>query len=126
MEFEITNKITAQFETLPQCLLFFSLFFFIYLRNKRDMRLICFLIAFVCFYSRTGSSSRQCIFIELKAYNQIHFFTLDFIYICDDLVISHSSLLRKFYTISMFKRNQENKITNLLIVYSLYFQVELV
>ena len=37
MKFEITSKITAQFETIPQYLLFFSLFFYTYLRNKRDI-----------------------------------------------------------------------------------------
>ena len=117
-----TIKITAQFETLLQCLLSFSLFFFIYLRNKRDMRLPYFLIAFVCLYWLTGPSSPRCTFIKLKAYNQIQFFTLDSIYICDKLVSFPSSLLCKFYTISKFKRIN----TNLFIVYCLYFQVTLV
>ena len=39
--------IMAQFEIIPQCLLFFSLIFHVNLRKKRDMRLIYFLIAFV-------------------------------------------------------------------------------
>ena len=38
MKLEITSKITAQFETIPQDLLFFSLFFSIYMKNKRAMR----------------------------------------------------------------------------------------
>ena len=57
MKLESTSKITAQFETIPQCLLFFSLFFYICLRNKHDMRLRYFLIAFLYFYSLTGLSS---------------------------------------------------------------------
>ena len=74
LKLESTSKITAQFETIPQCLLFFSLFFYIYLRNKCDMRLTYFLIAFVGLYSLTGSSSPRCIFFKLKSCNQIHFF----------------------------------------------------
>ena len=96
-----TSKITARFGTIPQCLLFFSLFFCVYLRNKRDIRLTYFLMAFVCLYLLTGPSSSRYTFIKLKACNQIQFFTLkDSIYICDELVSFHSSLLCKFFTIS--------------------------
>ena len=42
MKLESTSKIMAQFETIPQCLLFFSLLFYIYLRNKHVMRLTYF------------------------------------------------------------------------------------
>ena len=73
MKLESTSKIIAQLETIPQCLLFFSLSFYIYLRNKRDMGLTHFLIASLCLYSLTGSSSPRCTFIKLKACNQIHF-----------------------------------------------------
>ena len=51
MKLESTSKIRTQFETIPQCLLFFLLFFYIILRNKQDIRLTHFLIAFVCLYS---------------------------------------------------------------------------
>ena len=61
-------------------LAFFSLFFYIYLKNERDMSLTYFLIAFICLYSLTGSSFPGFTFIKLTACNQIHFFTLDFIY----------------------------------------------
>ena len=118
MKFESTSKFTAQFETIPQCLLFFSLFFYIYLRNERGMRLTCFLIASVCFYSLTGSSSPRCTFIKLKACNQIQFFMLDFIYICDELVSSHSSLPCKVYTISKFKRINNKSFHRILIILS--------
>ena len=73
------------------------------MRNKRDIRHTYFLIAFICFYSLTSSCFPRCTLIELKARNQIDFFALDFTYICDELVGSHSSLLCKFYTISKFK-----------------------
>ena len=73
MKLESTSKIIAQLETIPQCLLFFSLPFYIYLRNKRDMGLTYFLIASLCLYSLTGSSSPRCTYIKLKACNQIHF-----------------------------------------------------
>ena len=122
MKLERTSKITAKFETIPHCLLFFTFFFYIYLRNKRDMRLTYFLIAFFCLYSLTGSSSLRCTLIKLKACDQIHFFTLDFICICDEVVSFHSSLSCKFYTISKFKKINNKSI----IVYCLYFQVTLV
>ena len=115
---ESTSKITAQFETIPQCLLFFLLFFYLYLRNKRNMRLKYFLIAFVCLYSLTGSFSPRCTFIELKNCNQIQFFTYDFIYICDELVSFHSSLLCKFYTISKFKRINNKSFHRTLFILS--------
>ena len=38
MKLESTSKSMAQFETILQFLLFFSLLFYIYLRNKRDMK----------------------------------------------------------------------------------------
>ena len=94
MKLESTDKFTGKFETIPQCILFlFSLFFSIYLKNKCCMRLIYFLFAFVCLYSCSGLPSHRCTFIQLKACNQIHLFTLDFIYICDELVSFHFSLL---------------------------------
>ena len=94
----------AQFETIPQCLLFFLLLCYIYLRKKRDLRLTYLLIAFVSLYSVTGSSSPRCTFIRLKACNQSHIFTLDIIYVWDELVSYHFSLICKFYTISKFER----------------------
>ena len=50
-------------------LAFFSLFFYIYLKNERDMSLTYFLIAFICLYSLTGSSSPGFTFIKLTACN---------------------------------------------------------
>ena len=109
------SKSTARFETIPQCLLFFSLFFYVYLRNKRDTRLKHFLIAFVSLYSLTGPSSPRCTFSKLKVCNQIQFFTLDSIYICDELVSFHSSLLSNFYTISKFKRINSKSFHRILL-----------
>ena len=85
--FENTSKIMAQIKTIPQ-----SLLFYLYLRNKHDMRLTHYLIAFVCLYSFTGSED-ECTFTKLNVCKQIQFFTLDFIYICDELVSFHSTLL---------------------------------
>ena len=39
MKLERTSKSRAQFETKPQLLLLFSLFIYMYLRSKREMRL---------------------------------------------------------------------------------------
>ena len=97
----ISKKQTFCFEAIPQCLLFPS-FFYIQARSKRDIRRIYFLIAFVCLYSFTDLSSPRCTFIKLKACNQ--FFTLDFLYICNELVSFNFSLLCKFWAISKFRR----------------------
>ena len=80
MKLESTTKITAQFETILQCLLFLSLLF-------------------------------------PQSWNQIQFFTLHFIYICNKLVIFHSNLLCKFFAISKFKVTlmQVRKSTNIFV-----------
>ena len=75
-----------------------------------------FLTVFVCLYSLTGLSSLRCTFIELKAWNQIQFFTLDSIYICNELVSFHSNLLCKFYTISKFKRINNKSLHHILLI----------
>ena len=56
--------------------------------------------------------------IKLIACNQIQFFTLDFIYTCDELVYFHSSLLCKFYTISKFKRINNKSFHRILFILS--------
>ena len=56
--------------------------------------------------------------IKLIACNQIQFFTLGFIYICDELVYFHSSLLCKFYTISKFKRINNKSFHRILFILS--------
>ena len=88
------------------------------MRNKLDIRLTYFLIVFVCLYSLTGLSSPQCTFIQLKGCNQIQFFTLDFIYICDELASFHFSLLCKFYIISKFKRIKSKSFDRILLILS--------
>ena len=82
------------------------------------MGLTFFLFAFLCLYSLTGWSSPQCTFIKLKACNQIHFCTLDFIYICNELISFHPSLLCKFYTISKFKRINNKSFHCILLILS--------
>ena len=118
IKLESTSKTTVQIQTIFQCLFFFSLFFYIYLKKKSDMRLTYFIIAFACLYSLTGSSYPHCTFMKLKPCNQIQFFTLDFIYICDKLVSFHFSLLCKFYTISKFKRINDNSFHQILLILS--------
>ena len=82
------------------------------------MRLTYFLVAFVCLYSLTGPSSLRCTFVKLKACNQIQFFTLDSIYICEELVSFHSSLLCKFCTISKFKVINSKSFRRILLILS--------
>ena len=92
---------------------FFSHHSFIYTRKTRH-----FLIDFVSLYSLTGSSSHRCAFIKLKACNQFQFFTLDFIYICDELASFHFSFLFKLYTISKFKRINKKSFHRILLILS--------
>ena len=84
------------------------------MRNKRDLRLTYFLI----YYSLTFSSSSRCLFFKLKASNQIHFFTLDFPYICDEQVSFHFSHLCKFYTIWKFERINIKSFYPILLILS--------
>ena len=54
--------------------------------------------------------------MKLKACNQIQFFTLDLIYICDELVSFHFSLLCKFCTVSKFKRTSNKSFHRILLI----------
>lgn len=102
---------------LRQCLnvcFFFSLFFYIYFRNKHDIRLTDILIAFVCLYLLTGLSSPRNTFIKLKAYHQIQFFLLDSICICEELVNFLLRLLCKFYTILKFTSIDNKSVHHIL------------
>ena len=85
---ESTSKITAQFETILECMPF-SLFIYIYLRNKHGIRLTYILIPHFNFH---------------LYFNQTQFFTLDFCYMCYKLVRFCFSILCKFYTIWKFKK----------------------
>ena len=87
---ESTSKTTAQFETIPQCLLFFLIILLYIFEKQAWHEENIFLITFICL-------------LKLKACNQIQLFTLHFIDICNELVSFHFSLLCKFYKISKFK-----------------------
>ena len=89
MKLESTSNVWTHFETILQILLFFVLFFYIYLRNKHDMRLSYFWLLLFSFNHLLVCLSPWCTFIKLKACNQIQFFTLDFIYICDKVGSFH-------------------------------------
>ena len=91
---------------------------YIYLRNKRSIRLGYFVIAFVCLYSFTDLCSYGCTFIKLKCCNQLQFFTLQFIYFCDELVSFHLSNLYKFSTISKFKTITNKSFHHILFILS--------
>ena len=97
----------------------FFLLILLYIFEKQAWhRLTYFVIGFLCLYSLTGSSSPRCTFNKLKACNQIHFFRLAFIYICDELLSFHSSLSCKFYTISKFKRINNKSFYCILLILS--------
>ena len=89
----------------------------LYISDKQAWHEVSFFNCFVCLYSLTGSTFPRCIFIKLKACNQIWMFTLDFIYICNELISFHSSLLCKFYTISKFKRINKS-FHRILLIFS--------
>ena len=120
MKPESTSK-AAVFETNSQILLFFIFFFYVFLKHKRDMRLTYLLIVFIFLQIHLDSPSRQKTYLKIKVFNKIEFFTLEFIYTCDDLISFHFNYLCKFHTIPKLK-----KINNLFFAYCLYFLVILV
>ena len=78
----------ALFETNSLILLFLCFFFYVFLKHKRDMRLSYLLIVFIFLQIHLDFSSRQKVYLKIKVFNKIHFFTLEFIHTCDDCYAS--------------------------------------
>ena len=95
---------------------FLIILLYIFEKQARHVAYIFFNCFCFCLCSLSSSFFPRCTFIELKGCNQIQFFTLDFIYICDELVSFHSSLLCKFYTISKFKRINSKFLHHILLI----------
>ena len=68
MKLESTNKITEKFETIKFA---FVLIILLYISDKQARHEASFFNCFVCLYSLPGSTFPRCIFIKLKACNQI-------------------------------------------------------
>ena len=67
---------------------FFIFFFHVFLKHKRDMRLLYLLIVFIFLQIHLDFPSRQKAYLKIKVFNKIHFFTLEFIHTCDDCYAS--------------------------------------
>ena len=122
MKHESTSK-AALFETNSQILLILyssSMFFYVFLKHKRDMRLTYLLIIFVFLQIHLDSPSRQKIYLKIKFSNKIQFFTLEFIHIWNDLISFRFNYLCKFHTIPKLKR-----ITNVFFAYCLFGNLSL-
>ena len=52
----------------------------------------------------------------MKTFNRIHFFTLEFIHACDDLISYHFNYLFKFYTIPKLKRMNNKYFLLILLI----------
>ena len=79
------------------------LFFLCTFEAKRDIRLSYLLIVFIFLQIHLDLPALQKTYFKIKAFNNIHFFTLQFIHTCDDLISYRFSYLCKFYIISKLK-----------------------
>ena len=101
MKPECTSK-AALFETNSQIVLFL-IFFYVFLKHILDMRLSYLLIAFIFLQMHLDLPSRQKTYLKIKVFNKIQFFTLEYIYTCDDLISFRFNYLCKFHLIRKLK-----------------------
>ena len=117
MKPESTSK-AALFEVNSQILLFYIFLFYVFLKHKRDMRLTYLLIVFIFLQIHLDSPSRQKTYLKIKFFNKIQFFTLEFIYTCDDLTSFCFNYLCKSHTIPKLKRMNNKCFLRILLILS--------
>ena len=69
-----------------QILLSFIFFSYVFLKHKRDLRLIYLLTVFIFLQIHLNSPCCQKASLKIKVFNKIQFFTLEFIHTCDNLI----------------------------------------
>ena len=84
------------------------------------MRVIYLLIVFIFLQIHFDSPSRQKTYLKIKVLNKIHFFTLEFIRTCDDLISFRFNYLCKFHTIPKLKRMNNKSFLRMLLILSNY------
>ena len=94
---------------------FFNIYFVdVFLKHKRDMRLPYLLIVLIFLQIHLDLPSRQKAYFKIKVFNKIHFFTLEFIHTCDDLISFRFNYLRKFHLIPKLKRINNKSFLRIL------------
>ena len=114
--FRIMNP--ALFEINSQSLPSFIFFFYVFLKHKRDMRVIYLLIVFIFLQIHFDSPSRQKTYLKIKVLNKIQFFTLELIHTCDDLFSYLFNYLCRFHTIPKLKRRITKSFLRILLILS--------
>ena len=82
------------------------------------MRLTYLLIVFIFLQIHHDLPSRQKTYLRTKVFNKIHFFTLEFIHTCDDLISFRFNYLCKFHTIPKIKRMNNKSFLRILLILS--------
>ena len=116
MKLESISK-AALFETNSQIPLFY-IFFHVFLKCKRDMRLTYLLIDFIFLQIHLDLPSRQKTCLKIKVFNKIQFFTLEFTHTCDDLISFCFNYLCRFHTIPKLKRMNNKSFLRILLILS--------
>ena len=80
------------------------------------MRLTYLLIVYIFLQIRLDSNSRHKTYMKIKAFNKVHFLTLEFIHACDDLISYCFNYLCKFYTLPKLKRMNSKPFLSILLI----------
>ena len=107
----------ALFETNSQ-ILFFLVFFYAFLKHKRDMRLSYLLVVFIFLQIHLDLPSRQKAYLKIKFFHKIQFFTVEFIHTCDDLFSFRFNYLCKFHLIPKLKLINNKSFLRVLLLLS--------
>ena len=108
-----TSK-AALFEKIHRSCFFNIYFFYVFLKHKRDMRLSYLLIVLIFLQIHLDLPFRQKAYFKIKVFNKIHFFTLEFIHTCDDLISFCFNYLCKFHLIPKLKRINNKSFLHIL------------
>ena len=109
---KVLTKLWLNLRQYLNVCIFFSLFFYIYLRNKHNKRLTHLLIPLFGF-----TLSLVCHPLNVCSLNEnLEIFYIRFHLYINELVSFHFSILFKFYTISKFKRTTKSFHRILLIL----------
>ena len=82
------------------------------------MRLTYLLIVFIFLQIHLDLPFRQKTHLKIKVFNEIQFFTLDFIHTCDYLIGFRFNYLCKFHTIPKLKRMNYKSFLGILFILS--------
>ena len=93
-------------------------FFYVFLKHKRDMRLSYLLVVFIFLQIHLVLPSRQKAYLKVNIFNKIQFFTVEFIHTCDDLLSSRFDYLCKSHIIPKLKRINNKSFLRIMLLLS--------